>query len=473
MTVDRGWIDDEIVISLTNENVTRRCIDYSVKCSVFNQPSAFTVHLGEQESALEMLAKHKPGHPFEIRIQRVVPGSGGTYDLDVPLQTGRLDAVELADTDATTVEMRGRDNMAALSKSFFMQEEAFTEATFYDITAKQLKAVGFDPDLWLTTGEDGRKKAITNAGGGMKRSAAQVAEPTVSTDAELQKLFSWTPAQEIAERAPEEAAALRAMGIELQSKRFGTWVPSTMSSAPSASSSSVDGQTVMVEDVTGGQPKTELKTLKAMVGQQRYEWLKAQYKRVGLFLWCAPDGKFILSAPNTSQEPAFRLQRLIAGTPAETNILSGGFRNDTVSRYSHTLVYGRAGGGKDGRKQIVGQYVDQEMVDLGWICQISSEDRDIKTQKAADYLARRYASEARRSSRSLNYTLPGHSAPSLIHPGQRFPFYVGCVVHVKDEKCGLDGNYYLGEVEFSRNPQSTSRLTLYHMDDLVFAEEAA
>ena len=167
------------------------------------------------------------------------------------------------------------------------------------------------------------------------------------------------------------------------------------------------------------------------------------------------------------------IQRLISGTPAETNILSGGLRNDTVQRFSHTLVYGRAGGGKDGRKQIVGQHIDQELADLGWICQISYEDRDIKTQKAADHLARRYAAEGRRASRTLQYTVPGHSAPSLIHPGKRFPFYVGCMVHVRDEKCGIDGNFYLGEVEFRRSPASTSVLTLYYPDDLVFAEEAA
>lgn len=451
MTIDREWLSDEVVLTLTEQNETRRCKEYSVKVSVFQQPSAFTLTTGDSASlAADIVAKHGPGDPFALRIQRMNTGS----DFDVAIQTGRLDAADIPESDETVVELRGRDNLAALWDDFFVQEDSFTEATFYDLTAKQLKAVGFDPDLWLLTGETARKKAVTNANAGMVRSGSEPVRMGTTTVQTVDYMWAWKP-------SAGGGAAMSA-------------VPEL--SAPRADNPSTDAKEVQVEGVTGGQPKVEIKTLKALVGRRRYEWLKEQYKRVGLFLWTIPSGHFALSTPNTSQEPAFRLTRILDGSPAENNILSGGLRNSTTQRYSHTLVFGRAGGGKDGRRRIVGLYVDSEMIDkYRLIKRIAYDESDVKTQKAADYLARRYAADARRNSRSLVYTVSGHSAISLDHPGQRRPFYVNSMVHVIDQKTGIDGNFYLGDIEFKRSMTegTITRLTLYWPEDLVFAEEAA
>lgn len=448
MTIDRGWIDDEVVIVLGGDEVYR-CKSYTVKCSVFTQPAAFQLRLGEPTIAAELRSKYKMGDAFQLRLQRPDPsGPPGQYELDVPLQSGALDAVDIPETDETVIELRGRDNMAALFDSFFVQDDSVTEATFYDMTAKQLKAVGFDPpEDWLFTGETGRKKAVSNLGG-VQRKSAEPVRLGVTTVEHLDYAYKW---------------------IAVSGERSDL----VKISAPSAADASVDATGVVTEDVTGGQPKQQLNVLRAEVGQQRYGWLKSHYKKIGLFLWCIPDGRFALSRPNGTQEPAFRLQRRLNGFVGENNILSGGLRDDSVQRYSHTLVYGRAGGGKDGRRKIVGEYVDQDLIDAGITKQISYKEPDCKTQKAADYLAKRYAADARRASRSLVYTVAGHSSPSLIKPGARWPFWVNSVVHVLDEKLGIDGNYYVGDVELSRAPQTKTRLTLYWTDDLIFAEDAA
>ena len=450
VSIDRGWQGDEIVVSLTGSSVTRRCKGYTVKVSVFSQPAQFTVTLGEQVTATSILEQHKPGSPFVLRIQRPVAGSATEYDVDEPLQTGKVDAVDVADATETTIEIRGRDNIAALFDSYFIQEDSFTEATYYDLTAKQLQAVGFpEAEGWLLTGDEARRKAITNRGGGMKRSPRPVR--TGSTTVEhLDYAWAWTP-------NVGGGASMAKTKVSVPSDPVG---------------GSADAKAAVVETVTGGQPKQEIKTLKAIIGQQRYGWLKQQYKRIGLFLWCLPSGEFSLSTPNTTQKPMYLLRRSRDGRPEDNNILSGSMRNDTVTRYSHTLVYGRAGGGKDGRQRIRGEHVDQELIDSGLIKQISYDEHDIKTQKAADALARRYAADARRSARSLTYTVPGHSAASLLEPGKRVPFYVDRMVRVIDQKLGIDGLFYLGELEFTRTPESKTRITLYWPEDLVFAEES-
>src|SRR5512145_260088 len=191
MAIDRGWLHDEVQIVLTEQSLTRRCKSYSVKTSVFQQPAAFSLRCGEPATAAEIIKRHLPGDPFELRLLRA-GDAPGSYDLDVPLQTGRLDAVDIPESEETVVEFRGRDNMAALFDSFFMQDDSVTEATYYDLVAKQLKAVGFEPDdEWLFTGDTGRKKAVTNAGGGMRRKPKiRVGLTTVE---HLDYAYQWTP----------------------------------------------------------------------------------------------------------------------------------------------------------------------------------------------------------------------------------------------------------------------------------------
>src|SRR5512145_2580034 len=290
MALDRGWLQDEVQIVLTEESLTRRCKSYSVKTSVFQQPAAFSLRCGEPATASEIIKRHLPGDPFELRLLRA-GDTPGSYDLDVPLQTGRLDAVDIPESEETVVEFRGRDNMAALFDSYFIQDDSVTEATYQDLVAQQLEAVGFDPDEWLLTGETGRKKAVTNAGGGMRRKAPEaevlignVTSQTLSLN--LDQIRGFVPMQST---------------VESRRMAAHKWILNNTGSsgvaAPKAKAD-IDAKTVEVEVVTGGQPKRQLNVLKAEVGQQRYAWLKEKLQKVGLFLWCAPNGQFLLSAPN-------------------------------------------------------------------------------------------------------------------------------------------------------------------------------
>jgi len=47
------------------------------------------------------------------------------------------------------------------------------------------------------------------------------------------------------------------------------------------------------------------------------------------------------------------------------------------------------------------------------------------------------------------------------------------MIHVIDQKTGIDGDFYLGDIEFKRSMSegTITRLTLYWPEDLVFAEE--
>jgi hypothetical protein len=236
---------------------------------------------------------------------------------------------------------------------------------------------------------------------------------------------------------------------------------------------STDAKSQIVQQTEGNKTRVVYNTIKADVGSNLYQWLKDQYKKSGLFLWSAPNGKLVLSAPNANVIPQFKITRKLSGqTSTDVNIEAWDYGIDYSGMHSHVYVYGRAGGGKDGRRRIGAVAVDQRLLDAGLQSRISYED-DVRTQKEAEYLAKRYAIEETRNGLTIEYTLSGHSAPSQVTPGVRLPWTIDEIVAVDDEWLGIKQNLYIGDVTYTRDAQGTrTTIKLYRPRDLVFAENA-
>lgn len=221
---------------------------------------------------------------------------------------------------------------------------------------------------------------------------------------------------------------------------------------------------------TSGGSKIEFKALRAKVGQRWYDWLQDKYKLAGLFLWCAGDGKFILSTPQPTVEPSVVLVRQRGVQRNTVNITGHSWRDDATNRHGKYIVYGRYGAGKGGRSKIRGEYIDDEMVAAGFPDVITYHDPDVSTQKEAKYLARRYASEERRAGWELSYTVAGHRTPSLIADGVAVWGPDTCA-KVLDDELGITGPHYIEAVTFSRRPQTETRLELIRPSDLLYLAE--
>jgi len=221
---------------------------------------------------------------------------------------------------------------------------------------------------------------------------------------------------------------------------------------------------------TGGS-KMEYKWLKAKVGQRWYDWLQEQYRLAGLFLWCAGDGKFILSTPGFLTEPSYVAVRQRGVDRNAVNVLRHSFKDDTTNRHAQYIVYGRFGRGKGGRNRIRGEYVDPEMVNYGFSDVITYHDDHISTTAQAEYLARRYASEERRSGWELSYTFEGHHTPALIGTGSAV-WGPDTVAKVQDDELGITGPHYLESTTFSMNPQKETTVELIRPADLLYIAES-
>lgn len=111
---------------------------YEVKVSILQQPSAFSIRLGSDGSAADILSMAAPGTPFELSVI-----TGGTPRV---ISTGLVDSRGVPSGQYTQVEIRGRDYLAQLFDSFVVEEQSFPQKTFYELTRKVMDLVDLTVD---------------------------------------------------------------------------------------------------------------------------------------------------------------------------------------------------------------------------------------------------------------------------------------------------------------------------------------
>jgi prophage tail gpP-like protein len=95
----------------------------------------------------------------------------------------------------------------------------------------------------------------------------------------------------------------------------------------------------------------------------------------------------------------------------------------------------------------------------------------VRTPKQAAFVARRKIAEFNRESWQLNYTVSGHTTPSIIGgAGGRAVWTPDTTVEIDDDELGIKGLYYVEGVTFSRSSKDTTTVHVMRIDDLVFGE---
>lgn len=343
---------------------------------------------------------------------------------DVLIQTGETDRLELVGGDGSEVNLTGRDMLKWVVDSYLDSDRTFGEKTFLELVQLCLRELG-----------------LTNA--------------VIATDnIANRKAYFTTSVREIVTQ--EDLAEI---DRQIAAGTITTW----------------DGP--KVTKVENGKP------LRADIGTTWWEFIKGQLRRAGLFLWATRDGNFVLSKPDASQDPIYRIIRRRGKTAGDVTVIGQPkYWRDATKRYTECQVYGRAGGGKDGRGRISGRFIDQEMVEILNPNEADQADggkrkkpmilydKVIRTTKQAEFLAKRKIAESRREGFHLSYRLAGHMAPALAGGGY-LVWQPDTVVHVYDEELGIDSPMYLESVGYSRIPHTTTDVTLLRPGDLMFAEE--
>jgi prophage tail gpP-like protein len=329
----------------------------------------------------------------------------------VCLQSGLVYSRGQPSAQYTQVEIKGRDYLAVLFDDDVQAEYTFTEKTYYALTRKILNVVGLKEDLG--DGQGGRTRFVLYD----------------SFDAD-RKLATNVKAK------PRNGKQL------IQQIETGA---------------------------TSGQGKLVYQTPKADIGVSWFQFLQEQYRPAGLFLWATGTGNFVLARPRADQEPAYHIYRARGQIREQGNIKDCKFQDDTTQRHAACIVYGRGGHGKNGRGQIQGYWVDDEMTGYGFQNVRVVNDHDVISKEQADYVARRFISEERRNGWQLEYTVAGHRKPNLAGTGLA-TWTPDSTVVVDDEELNIHGKFYIESVTYRRKPETTTTFTLMRPEDLQFAD---
>lgn len=208
-------------------------------------------------------------------------------------------------------------------------------------------------------------------------------------------------------------------------------------------------------------------------GERYFAFLKRYLDRAGLFLYAIADTVFVLMAPNPDQAPLYRIVNRRGAPRADEpgNVLEMNFDDDVTERPSEIVVYGRNGGRRAGRGKSQGQYLDDEMTDLGIFRSVTVIDASVSSPAEAAFFARRNMAEARRAGWALSYTVAGHTTPAL-DGSRHLAWSIDTMVDLDDEELGLSGPHYIESVTFSSDGEkSTTTLRVMRPGDLVFGHE--
>lgn len=225
--------------------------------------------------------------------------------------------------------------------------------------------------------------------------------------------------------------------------------------------------------------------MQSKCGDRWLEFLRHHLDRAGLTLWAGADGTFVLSAPNVSQSPTYKLYRQIEADYAQTNVLGWRVSDDCTSRHTHAIVYGRGGGRKAGRVKARSHFVDQEMVDYGYGSPVvvgadgyiksggqplAFRARGVQTGAQAEYFARRKLMEERRAGWLLEYTIAGHTLPVANGGGALAVVVPDTILDIADDLTGVFGLFYVEGVTRTLDAAggTTTTLRLMRPHDLTF-----
>ena len=223
-------------------------------------------------------------------------------------------------------------------------------------------------------------------------------------------------------------------------------------------------------DTTG----TVHQEIQANVGETWLSFLRRYLDPAGLILWAAADGTFVLSAPNTQQQPLYCIVRRAVGSRLQGNVVDYDFEDDATHRHSEAVVYGRGGGRKSGRSKAKGAEVDDDLFNNPTgryeFQPISFRESNVQNIEQAENYARRKLAEERRNGWVLRYTIAGHTLP-VVGGGGQAVVTPDTVVQVYDEELGLNDNYYVESVERSRKPQTVTTLRLCRLTDIIIGAD--
>lgn len=401
--------------------------EYQIQLAFLQAPNAFSITIGDDSTAAELMKAFPPYTPFRLRINGVVQFAG------------RTDGYTVTSAQGTDLSIVGRDCMSHLIGNKIRTDRGISHASYEDLARIAIEGCGIK-GYTLTFDTAAQRQAVVG------KPITDKHEFTVGP-IDVGPVMGHSVGRKV--NYPD----LRKAHDILQQTTTTTLT--------------------RIKGYNSSNP-IELKR-----GHTYYDWVHKEFERGGLFLrgGVDPDGVdefvYVLGEPNGRAPPLYGLfnQRGAAKLTGYSNVLKPRIHNVITGRHAEYWVQGRAGGGKGGRKGIEGHFVDEEMVALGVTWQDVHDDKDCKSTAHATYLARRNCAVARRHGHTYTYPIVGHTLPLLKEPSRRAVVAPDVTLYVNDPENGIDGVFWIERVTHTGGSHGTlTEITLMRPEDLVFGD---
>lgn len=416
--------------------------EYDVVIDYMTTPATFSMTVGSGRTVLDLMRAFPPNSLFALRVNGIVQFVGYT------------DGWDRVGGGAAEIAISGRDRMAQLIRDHIENERSFTNATFEDLASAAIKGAGITEST-LFYDAASLRAAVSGT--------PIVDSKTISTTTKSAPVVGKPGGPELVITGVSEGAGVIFGVAEV---RQGTTTVETT-------------QKKVVSMITGFKAE---KPIKWDAGESWFGAAKKDFDRAGIFLRAGvdPDGLdpniFFLGTPDGQQPAKFWLLNTRRENTPDNAVLVGPpeVRYVMTGRHAEYVVLGQAGGGKDGRKQVIGRFHDAEAADAGITAKLVKKDPQAKNTRQADFLARKLCAEERRSNRSFTYTiLHRHTVPLISDPRTRIVPCPDLVGHVRDDEIGLNAPLWVQRVQHHKGLGSGTytKLTLIDPDDLVFGAD--
>jgi prophage tail gpP-like protein len=433
-----GGVDDAVHLILGSDELLVSK-DYHVDIAFLQVPNAFSLSIGSGASALSLMQKYPKNTPFKLKVGPVVSFMG------------RTDGFARASATATEISITGRDAMARLVDDHIEHDKTFNNVTFDELVRYTFTGVGLDQSLThLSFDAAAHRSAVTG-------------QP-ILTSKTVETIVKGTPGYE------DKNNQVRIANMLAQMDGLPAPFPDAIATP----------DTVVKKDVQVITGFRADKPIQFKAGEGWYASLHKELIRGGVFLRADvdPDGVFelvfLLSAPSGAQAPLYGIvnQRGSSRTDNLVNCFQPKFKDVATERFAKYIVYGRAGGGSTSRKRIRGEFIDPEMVAAGYTKRWVKVEETVKSDKHAEYLAKKQCAEDRRKDRSFSYSVKGHTLPLLKDPTRRAVISPDTTIYLKDDEHGMEGVFWIERVSYmgSKDSGRTTEMTLMAPEDLLFGD---
>lgn len=403
------YTKDSIQLQVTGQDGSKDVRIYSgyeVKCSILQQPSAFSFRIGNGDNARELRRMLYKGDEFKLLID-------GT-----PIMAGQIEAATIPEGEFVQLDIKGRDWMAPFAMSNILDEISFNEPTYFELVKRVMDIVGVG-SRQLISSNDANRWHIARVDKARKRRTRK-----------------------------GTTASPKAANLIVEQLETGMIAP--------------------------GGAKVVLQSIRAKVGESWHQWLDKQLKLAGLLLWASWDGTYILSAPNITTEPWYKITCKRGQTREQTNIITGGLKDDSTNEHTSVIINAHHGAGAGGRQKASAAFVNFECAQtFKGFRPLSIEDDDVKTPEQAMYRAKRAVSEERRAAFQPVYTMSGHRLPSTWASDYMAFVVPDSIIDVDDDERDIHGKLWIESVTYSRKPQTEMRIELMSPLDLNYFADVA